>query len=670
MQSTANPLRLRDRALRPRVGDAIGSGERHEGALFASAFLMIVPLGHPLLIPLIGVPSHLLWWVHVLPVAIYTRVFGLRGAALSISTCAFMVFAGERTFGAGYFVPADWATSFTLAIALGLTNLLVASFAMFVRQEQERSAWLAEIPERSPHPTMEARTDGEVIYANATAQSTADQVGGAAPAELLPPGHIDLVGQVLASREVLVGMESSIRGRVFSWSYSPTGSGDTVHIHGTELTQRRTVERELNYRMLHDPLTGLANRRLFLDRLQQALHREPTSTAVLVIDLVGLKTVNDGLGHAAGDQVLSTVGQRLVREFGESVTIGRINADFGVLTSVRDSEDSLEQARRALGIADLPLDAAGTQVEKGVRVGVCIGDGAETQASELLRRANVAVRRAKSEGRSVLIYDPDLDGGASTRVHTEVAIRSGMERGEFVCFYQPLVDVLTGAITGVEALARWQHPDRGLLGPMEFIPLAEETGLIVPMGLQLAEQAIRQMATWHRQVPGFEHAVVSVNLAPRQLLSPTLVDDIASMLSRHSFPPACLQLEITETDIMQQVAEVSRLEALGVQIAIDDFGTGYSSLAHLKLLDVHTLKIDRAFVRGLASNTEDRAIIDAIMTLASTMGLKVVAEGVETAAQARILRDAGVEQAQGYLWARPLPPTEVLALLASGLSVA
>jgi EAL domain-containing protein (putative c-di-GMP-specific phosphodiesterase class I)/GGDEF domain-containing protein len=615
------------------------------GSIPVALGLAAVPVAHPALIPMIGVPSHLLWWVHVLPVALLTRAFGWRGAAGSIVFCTASVVAGERLFGAGYGQPADWATALALAVALALTNGLVAGFALFVRSEQARSAKLAAFPEHSPRPTLESAADGSVLYANDAARSALLGVDGARLEDLLPPDHAALCRALSPPNAKVELREHAVGGRTFVWCYAGVPRSGNVHLYGADVTDQRSYQRQLNRSVLYDPVTGLPNRRLFSDRLSH----EAQAVVLFVLEVDRLEAIRASLGAEAVDLVLSAVGQRLAAAVGHRVSLAHLGPGFGAYGV--DVEDVEEVARAMLDSLTPPLSLAGTRLHPCGRVGVATG---QLEPVELIRRARAAKSRVFG-GAGWAMFDPDLDGASGCRVQAEEALRAAIGRREFVPYYQTIVDARTGELRGVEALARWRHPTRGVLSPAHFIELAEQTGLIVPLTLQLAELAMAQVSRWRRRHPGL---TLSLNLAPSHLLVDSLPADLLRLLGESGLPAEALQLEITESEAVQRYEAVASLADLGVRIAIDDFGTGYSSLAHLKRLTVHTLKIDQSFVRGLAAQVEDRAIVRTVVTLAQTLGLSVVAEGVETEEQRAILVELGVQDAQGYLFSRPLPEHE------------
>jgi diguanylate cyclase (GGDEF)-like protein/PAS domain S-box-containing protein len=436
-----------------------------------------------------------------------------------------------------------------------------------------------------------------------------------------------------------------------------------------DVSERKKFEDQLEHQALHEPLTGLPNRTLFLDRVNQALarsKRESSPVAVMFMDLDRFKIINDSMGHAAGDRLIAAVAHRIRDCLREADTVARLGGDeFGVLLefNVRES-DAQVVAERILKTLEPPFMFAGTDVFVSASIGIAFSTPETETPEDLLRYADVAMYRAKDEGPgNWRTFDPDVDYGATRRLEMETALRRAIERDEFRVVYQPLVDLKSGRISGMEALIRWEHPERGWIGPMEFIPIAEETGLIVPMGLWIMRRSCEEAVRWHGL--GRDDVLVSVNLSTRQFEHPDLERDIAAILSETGLAPAKLQLEITESELMRSAARVGTLKELGVRVAIDDFGTGYSSLAYLKDMKADSLKVDRSFVSGLGESREDMAIVQTVITLASSLGLDVTAEGIETELHLAELRRLECGSGQGYFFSKPIPPEEARALVES-----
>jgi diguanylate cyclase (GGDEF)-like protein/PAS domain S-box-containing protein len=442
-----------------------------------------------------------------------------------------------------------------------------------------------------------------------------------------------------------------------------------------DITHRKVLEARLIHDAFHDPLTGLPNRALFRDRVAHALVRlqrtRKTGTCVLFLDLDDFKAVNDTLGHSAGDRLLAIVGERLCSITRGFDTVARLGGDeFAILIEELESPDeALAIAARAHKALQVPLHVDGRDLSIAVSIGVAhatIDDDANT----LLRNADVAMYEAKEAGKSRhTIYDPRMYEAIVQRLALEAELREASldpAAAGFVIVYQPIVDLATGVVKGMEALLRWNHPTRGLTTPDTFIPMAEKIGMIVPLGQWVLEEACHQLevwrALWHadgrdpRTLPG-----VSVNLSARQLQQPDLVTDVQRALRLTGAAPERVTLEVTETVIMQQTEAtldtLTKLKRLGVQLAIDDFGTGYSSLSYLQKFPVDVLKIDRAFVEGVARGGSDQALARTIIMLGSTLGLRTVAEGIEDERQRDQLALLGCDFGQGYLFARPMTAT-------------
>ena len=425
----------------------------------------------------------------------------------------------------------------------------------------------------------------------------------------------------------------------------------------------RTVQertREMEHQAFHDKLTGLANRALFIDRVGLALakaRRTSSGTATFFIDLDNFKIVNDSLGHGVGDELLVGVAERLRGTIRSGDTVARLGGDeFTVLledlTDVREAE---EVAALILSALRAPFTLAGRELFAGGSVGIAYVDD-ETTVEEMMSKADIAMYRAKAEGKgSVVLYDESMNDHIAERMELETALRKALDHGEMRVYYQPLIDMATGRTKGAEALVRWMHPTRGMVSPDEFIPIAEEIGLIVPLGYWVLEEACRQAVAWLPDLPGFN---MSVNLSGRQIQRDDLVARVAEILERTGLPPGNLKLEITETILMagrdDVVEKLTRLKALGLRLALDDFGTGYSSLATLDALPIDTLKIDQSFVRRLGCGEEATSIVEAIMALSRGMNMDVTGEGVETDFQAHTMRRLGCHVGQGYLFDRPL----------------
>jgi diguanylate cyclase (GGDEF)-like protein len=434
--------------------------------------------------------------------------------------------------------------------------------------------------------------------------------------------------------------------------------------------------REKMYAAYHDPLTGLASRALFLDRLGHDLARavhQNTRLAVLFVDLDRFKMVNDSLGHAGGDALLVGVADRLRLCLRGPDTAARLGGDeFAV---VLQNLDGLGQAAAVAGQIITALQAPFVIQDREVFVNASIGVAANTDAAataeDLIRDADLAMYQAKKNGKGRYeIYEPSMQARLMRTVNLETDLRRALERDEFILHYQPIVDLADGRVHAVEALVRWQHPDRGLVAPQMFVALAEETGLIVPIGLWVLREACRQAAAWNTARPGEPPLTVSVNLSARQFQQPDLPAVLAGTLSEMGLDPSCLVLEITESLLLHDtdvtLSRLRQIKALGLRLAIDDFGTGYSSLAYLRSFPIDIIKIDKSFVAEIAQGAyESSALARAIVQLGRTLRMVTLAEGIETAEQAAELYDVGCQLGQGYHFAAPLEPHRVTELLSA-----
>jgi diguanylate cyclase (GGDEF)-like protein/PAS domain S-box-containing protein len=446
-------------------------------------------------------------------------------------------------------------------------------------------------------------------------------------------------------------------------------NGDPLYMIGQveDITERKAIGERLAHQAIHDPLTGLPNRTFFIDRVRKTMdrvNRRRHRVAVLFLDVDHFKVINDSLGHEAGDQLLLTIGHRLRRMLRPSDTVARFGGDeFTILcTDVDDPSSVRRLAERVLEEIARPVLLADNEVFVTASIGIaCSGHGAETPGT-LVRDADTAMYRAKDHGRNrAEFFDERSRARTLEHLHTGNALHRALERGEFELHYQPILELETGRVIGFEALVRWRHPERGLVMPLEFIGLAEETGLIVPIGAWVLETACVQVASWQAARPDDQPLSISVNVSPRQLAEPSFPEQLEQVLGHSGIRPGTLWLEITETTLMHDTESAgSALRALrtqGIHLAVDDFGTGYSSLSHLKRFPIEALKIDQSFIRGLADNAEDAAIVTAVISLAHALGLSSTAEGVETPEQLAELRTLGCELAQGNLFAQPQPAT-------------
>ena len=457
------------------------------------------------------------------------------------------------------------------------------------------------------------------------------------------------------------------------WKWALIHGGFVLAASVAHIVAWRTNENQL----LRDPLTGLPSRLLFLNRLSAALERLQRRpgryVAVLFLDLDRFKVINDSLGHPAGDQLILAVAERLRHSLRRQETIARFGGDeFAVLCEdLADEQDAVAVAERLLKSFGLPFHLPHGDAVSSASLGIALAAHHDQDAEDLIRDADAAMYRAKQAGGGrLMLFDDVTRQRALDRLHTENALRQALERDEFRVFFQPEVSVESGEIVGVEALVRWEHPERGLVGPADFIALAEETGLIIPIGTWVLREACMHARRWEDERGADDRLTVRVNVSGRQLAEKKIVTAVADALEESGIDPGGLCLEVTESVLIEDPESSSRtlreLKELGVQVAVDDFGTGYSSLEHLRSFPIDSVKIDRSFVRGLPHSSEDAAIVTAVIELGHALNLSVVAEGVETSDQLGNLQAAGCDTAQGFLFARPEHPDVVDGLVMDG----
>lgn len=492
-------------------------------------------------------------------------------------------------------------------------------------------------------------------------------------------------------------IEFRVRKADGTWAYAesgichllanPTIAGFVLNVR--DISERKEAEKQLFHNAFHDVLTQLPNRALFLDRVEAAVHRAqrhpPMMVAVFFIDIDDFKIVNDSLGHDAGDQLILKISARMKHSLRAVDTVGRADEPGGpvnalarmggdeftvLLEDIRDPAEALRIAERIQSAISAPLALCGQDVFKTVSIGIALSTG-QIGSEELIRNADIAMYRAKKLGgaRSE-IFDTAMHAQVMQRLILEAELRRALELQEFRLHYQPIVSMQTGQVTGLEALLRWQRPGVGLVYPLDFLPVAEETGLIRVIGEWVLRQACTQAAGWQRTIPREPPISIAVNIANKQFNTPGIVESVAETLRVTGIDPATVHLEITETVAMEDAERtreiVAQLKALGVKLSLDDFGTGYSSLSYLRRFEVDSLKLDRSFISHLDDNQENRAIVSAIVALASALRIDVVAEGIERIEEMDVLMRAGCVFAQGYYFSRPVDADKIAGLLAEG----
>ncbi|MDP9271452.1 MAG: EAL domain-containing protein [Chloroflexota bacterium] len=597
------------------------------------------------------------------------------------------------------------------AMALGLLALLFAAFSAASRllagqnrrlraqaeTEQLLAADLRRSGERfrslvqnSADVNMVLSADGTIVYESAAVERVlgyrVDDRLGKSALEILHPDDVprgqQLLADVMHSSGAQISGEFRARHADQSWRFigavltnlleDPAVGGIVVNYR--DVTERKALEVELRHQAFHDSLTGLANRALFADRLEHALtrvRRLPQPLAVLFIDLDDFKTVNDSLGHGEGDLLLIAVAERLRGGLRASDTIARMGGDeFAVLIEdPEDAEAPVEVAHRLLATLAEPFGRGGKELFVRASVGIAVSTNKRQTGDDLLRDADASMYMAKSNGKNrVEVFEPRMHTAAIARLDLKRDLERALERGEFALVYQPIMRLQTDQVTGVEALLRWHHPRQGVVAPAEFIPAAEESGLIIPLGRWVLEQACLQAKAWDSE--NRSPMNMSVNVSARQIHQPGFVEEVANILEGTGLEPARLTLELTESVLMQDAemttATLGALKQLGVRLAIDDFGTGYSSLSYLRRFPIDELKIDQSFVATVSVGPEQSALVRSIVKLGAVLHLDTVAEGIENAGQLSELRKLGADLGQGYFFARPMNADAISTLLSQG----
>ncbi|MEP6972910.1 MAG: EAL domain-containing protein [Actinomycetota bacterium] len=583
----------------------------------------------------------------------------------------------------------------TIGIVLGILGAIAAiSMGLLLRRAgAQRSAQFRSLVHQASDVITLVDTKGRIRYQT----PSAGRLAGVPPDELLGTSYVELadaddrahvqavLADVAGEPGKIATAEYRLRHRDGSSRYvesivsnliaDPTVNG--LVLNTRDVTDRKMLEDELAHQAFHDSLTGLSNRALFRDRLDHALARaarHDQRVAVVLLDLDGFKTVNDGLGHDAGDDLLVAVGGRMQMAARASDTVARLGGDEFAILLEDDSDEARATmtARRLLDALVTPFTVGSREVFIGASIGIAVSGEGSANTDALIRNADTAMYAAKANGKGRFeLFQPAMHERAIEHFEVQSDLQHALGRGELRLHYQPIVDFSTGAIQGAEALIRWEHPTRGLLPPIEFIGIAEETGLIVPIGRWVLEQACSQVADWRTRHAASSDLWVSVNLSTRQLFEPDLVSQVRDVLAGSGLEPSALMLEITEGSLMQGIVETAAklqgLKELGVRLAVDDFGTGSSSLGYLRQFPIDVLKIDKSFVDEITTKgPEGLALVRAIIDLADTLELGTVAEGIELMEQAAELRSAGCGSGQGFLFARPIVAEAMETLLRRG----
>ena len=558
-----------------------------------------------------------------------------------------------------------------------------------LRRTEERFRVQAEVFEEAMVALIAVDASNAVTHWNRYAAGlygwSSDEAIGRWPHDLLvDPEQPELADLIMASLHAGQSWEGEVQAKRRDGTYIPVylsaapltgtdGRFNGIVATAMDLTGRHASDALIAHQASHDPLTDLPNRALFMDRLAHALaraERDQSSVAVLFLDLDRFKVVNDSLGHAAGDRLL--VGERLLASVRAADTVARFGGDeFTIALEGTTASEAIRAAERILVDLGAPFPLDGHEAHVSPSIGIAISGGGATQPGDLLRNADVAMYRAKAAGKATFaMFDPSMNDHALRRLDLEAELRRGVVRGELRRWYQPIVDLRTGRIAGVEALVRWARPGNGLVPPLEFISIAEETGLILRIGQWVLEEACRQAVTWSGASAGEDPVFVNVNVSVRQFHRGLVIEQVRDALRASGLTPGRLRLEVTEWVLLDDAKGVMEtletLREIGVGLAIDDFGTGYASLDYLRRLPLDSLKIDRSFVRDIDRDPKCLAIARSIARLAHDLGMVVTAEGVETEAQLAHARVIDADQVQGYLFAAPGPGDEITVLLAAG----
>ncbi|GAB4178363.1 MAG: hypothetical protein Fur0039_22150 [Rhodocyclaceae bacterium] len=551
-----------------------------------------------------------------------------------------------------------------LGAAAALVAYLLYAHLHAIRERQR----LALFPERNPNPVISLDPGGRLAYANPGAVAMAARLGMAGTPDLLPE---DLAAHLEALRGDPGGRmqwEYGVGDRTLDISVHHLADSGAFHVYLSDVTERRKAQARIEFQAMHDALTGLPNRRDFENRIGEALRMGHTG-AVLLLGVDRFPQVVDTLGHAAGDRVLCAIARRLAPLAGDgrpACCLHRFDGELfaALLPEIGAAGEAEDFAARVAREMRAPFAIYGREMYFSFSIGIAVFPQDGTVAAEVLRNADAASQGAKrAGGGAALRYAPDMSARALERLETEHRLRRAVERGELELRYQPQVEMGSGRIVGVEALATWRHPEKGLIAPSDFIPIAEESGAIVEIGARVLAIACAQNRRW--QNSGLPPLVVAVNISPRQFADPRLPDTILKSLRETGLDPQWLELEVTESaamhDVEAAIATLRAFRSIGVRLSLDDFGTGHSSLAYLKRFPIDKLKVDQSFVRS--EDPADAAIAGTVIALGHSFGLTVIAEGVETEAQMAMLRAHGCDEVQGYLIGRPKPAAELHALL-------
>jgi diguanylate cyclase (GGDEF)-like protein/PAS domain S-box-containing protein len=542
---------------------------------------------------------------------------------------------------------------------------------------EEENQRLAALSRENPNPVLECDANGRAIRHNAAAAEVVRSLGLSGVRDLLPAKHEELVASCLGARDGHTSVEVQVGNRILAWTYRPYPRANTVHLFAVDITSRRDMEEQLRYDALHDTLTGLPNRALFMERLTQTVRRGQRRAdvlfAVLFLDLDRFKVVNDSLGHPAGDELLIAVAERLQKCLRPADTVARFGGDeFAILLEeMHEPADASRVAERIQQELTVPVKLGGFEVVTSASIGIALSTTGPDSPELLLRDADMAMYRAKGSGNArIEIFDRAMHEEALARLTLETDLRRALEKQEFTLHYQPIVRLCDRRILAIEALVRWRHPKQGLLMPDSFTAVAEETGLLAEIGRWVLREACRATREWRGRFPAHEDLSIGVNFSAKQLSHVRLVDDIEHALEATDLEPKALKLEIAESSLMTNAEDaveiLTNLRRVGIGIQIDDFGTGYSSLSYLHRFPLDALKIDRSFVGRLQEEPLMRQLVQTVLGMADGLGVGVIAEGIETAEQLETLEGLGCRYGQGHYFAEPMPADELERLLERG----
>ncbi len=534
---------------------------------------------------------------------------------------------------------------------------------------------LAAFPRENPAPVMACDHNGNITYRNTATENFLSNMDMESDKNFLPRNHKHIIQACLKSGGSKKNIETEIKEKVLSWHYNPLPSHNIVHIYVEDITERKLLERQLRHDAFHDTLTGLPNRALFIDRLDLTLERAKTNRetrfAVLFLDMDRFKRINDSLGHSKGDLLLKSIAKRLSKVLHPGDTIARNGGDeFTVLLeNINTPEEALRTADTLKEALEKPFKIDDIEIIVTMSTGIYLGTGNEEKAEDILRDSDTAMYGAKAAGGAGhMVFDEDMHKSSLKRFNLEIELRKSVENKDFIVYYQPLVSLQKGYIYGFEALVRWKHPERGIVSPGEFIPLSEETGLIIPVGRDVLRDACLQTKKWQTQGYGVNNLLtISVNLSVKQFNDSGLLSDLDGILSDTGLHPESLKLEITESGLMENADYIMNLlnefKRRGIKLGIDDFGTGYSSLSYLHRFPFDTLKIDRSFVMMMEKDDQSLEIVKTIIYLTHALKKDVIAEGIEELTQLKRLRELNCEYGQGYYFAKPLEAEKAEELL-------